>query len=140
MCVCVCVCKQRSQKALTELKRQIEAKTPPLSTAGKFGVRTVTLLFIKFAKTLHKSGVDKDFLNEMLDLLDIVVRDLKPLSLCDGPKFSPDIAVGLGPMFDYFSSLANKTSKHFSPHLQHKAVEILFRLAIARGSITEILG
>jgi len=57
----------RSQKALTDLKRQIEAKTPPLSTAGKFGVRTVTLLFIKFAKTLHKAGVDAQFLEETLE-------------------------------------------------------------------------
>ena len=75
--------------------------------------------------------------DDILALLSEILDDTPPLTLSDGPQFSPDIANGLKPLMDYIRKIV--VSKEYPPEARAKATSILFGIALARGSLHEFL-
>ena len=98
------------QKAL---KSRLQAHAPPLSTAAKLAVNAVvrsTLVLIQSAQKSDRSVVCQ-ILDQGADLLDT----LEPLSLRDGPDFSPDIEEGLLPLVEFIRSLLLTGEEGYEP-------------------------
>lgn len=66
---------------------------------------------------------DPHILSDILDLLGEIMDDTPPLSLSDGPQFSPDIANGLKPLLDYVRLIVQNNDS--SPDSRSRATRVL---------------
>jgi HECT-domain (ubiquitin-transferase)/Regulator of chromosome condensation (RCC1) repeat/SPRY domain/Kelch motif len=160
----------RASNKRQALENKREALAPGLKPAAKLAIKTMvrTLLILMRSCQSHDSAI----VCQILDLASRLVGELEPLSLQDGPNFSPDIQEGLVPLLDYVRSLVvaspapgamvsstssssllgKKKHKHsrddskssvamsvFAESEQAYAVNVLSGLALARGSLQELL-
>lgn len=127
--------RNRTQASANALKSRIETDAPPLPASAKIGIKTSVKMFLILIKSAQQT--DSGVMDDILDLLCEILDDTPPLTLTDGPNFSPDIANGLRPLLDYIRALV--ISGDHSAERRSKATTVLFGIALARGSLLELL-
>jgi hypothetical protein len=127
--------KKRTQASALALKSRIESSMPSLSSSVKLGIKAAVRMFLMLIKTSEK--IDRSITLEFLDLINDIVADSPPLSLCDGPDFSPDVAESMAPLIQFIRSLMISQSESYE--VKQQACNILFKFALCRGSVSELL-
>eukprot|EP00954_Amorphochlora_amoebiformis_P021127 1344278-Amorphochlora_amoeboformis.AAC.2 len=122
-------------------KRLSHPKVPPLSAGAKIGIQTVAELFVQNVQYLTEASEMKGekYLRNTLNVIFRLLRQMTPLSICDGKQFSPDVAVGLEPVLSLFRQLADITDEKYKGVFVNRGVESLSRFALARGTVSDVL-
>eukprot|EP01083_Nonionella_stella_P036129 98602_1 len=144
--------KKRLQASSDALKSRRDAAAPPLSSAAKLGIKSVVRTLLLLMKAVKQK--DEKLIPKVLDLTADLLKDAPPLSLVDGPNFSPDIAEAISPWMDFLRSMATPPPLSSTRPPSHstvacaplkdaparcKAARVLFGVALARGSLLDLL-
>lgn len=124
--------RKRTAASATALQTRIRSDAPPLPASAKIGIKTAVRMFLLLVRDAERRNAD--IVSDVLELLEAVLGEAPPLSLVEGPGFSPDVAAGIAPLLDYIKALVSGPQ-----HLRHKATNVLFGVALARGSASELL-
>jgi len=125
----------RTSQSASALHDRLKLSAPPLSTTAKIGIKTAVRMFLILIKSAEK--YDKEIIGDILDLMNDILQECPLLSLVEGPAFSPDITNGIRPFLLFIESLV--TSAYSEIYVRQKAISILFGIALARGSLLELL-
>jgi len=106
-----------------------------MSLTARLGLNLHTNLFLEFVKNYHTLILDRRFLVQCLKIVDNTLG-VAPLSLQDGQNFSPDLALAMQPLLDFLAELATTTEDE---DLRELVVGVMVHLALARGSVAEVL-
>lgn len=82
---------------------------------------------------------DPAVVNDILDLATALLSEAKPLSLIDGRSFSPFAAQVIEPLVAFVGSLNSPEAASLSHTVKTKALSVLLGMAIARGSLGNML-
>jgi len=147
--------KRRQQQHLA-LEEHLAITAPPLSTTKRIGLKTVVRTILILIRSAQRH--DPFLVAQILELCAQVLNETPPLSLTDGPEFSPDVGRAVSPLIDFVRAVimseesdsdsdsdsdldADSSAQRLEDArlLQTRAASIVFGVALARGSVSGLL-
>eukprot|EP00466_Bigelowiella_natans_P014825 jgi/Bigna1/126110/aug1.2_g818 len=136
----VAINKQKTMNALVE---KLEFQNMRMSLGTRMAIRMATHAFLRTVKLIKRISKDHYtfYVEEILEMLSVMLEEVPNLGLKNSPVFKC-----FNGIYDFITSLilcaktdARAKGLEISAELRNLAVQVLFKMALATGSVGEIL-